>query len=503
MPQHTESTSAYIALFLLLSVAILTGWLGYQGALLHGSSVRVGVNVVQPSAQILNVTSPNSNGTYIAGQTLQIHVQFDQTVYVNIAAGTPTLTLNSGGTGTYSTGNGSDTLVFTYTIQNGETTSDLDTVSTASLSTNGATIRNADSVAVTLTLPSPGTSGSLGSNKNIVIALASGSGSTGTTSNSNAQEVATETVSGGRRNPVRIAPTVHRAAPEAPECRTTIVQESYRDVPDRAWFASGVRTFLCKGYLDTSFDRFRSGAGTTRAEVAKLLSLVHTLTGATVLTPTFDDADPTQWYVTFLERVAQQKIMLGTDNCAGSHPCLFRPADMITRAEFVATLLRSFRIAPKGTSQEFSDVSQNAWYFGSISAAAEHCILQGDPVTGAMRPDDQVSRAEMVVMLDRLLQGALHCARSPSPITEELQEKETVSTDPSEQLPTSIPTLVSDVSTDTNDAPISCETCTRCGEGLLNFCNARECSSLGACVFRRTLLKASCAPNPSLCASGN
>jgi uncharacterized repeat protein (TIGR02059 family) len=69
----------------------------------------------------------------------------------------------------YSSGSGSTVLVFNYTVQAGDTSSDLDYVATNSLALNGGTIKDAAGNNATLTLASPGASGSLGNSRAIVI----------------------------------------------------------------------------------------------------------------------------------------------------------------------------------------------------------------------------------------------------------------------------------------------------------------------------------------------
>ncbi len=60
-------------------------------------------------------------------------------------------------------------MTFSYTVQSGDTSADLDYVSTSALSLNGGTISDAASNSATLTLASPGAANSLGNNKALVI----------------------------------------------------------------------------------------------------------------------------------------------------------------------------------------------------------------------------------------------------------------------------------------------------------------------------------------------
>jgi len=126
---------------------------------------------VQPGAPtISSLTSSTANGSYKAGSTIDVSVTFSEAVSVT---GTPQLLLANGGSGQpvdYSSGSGTNTLHFNYTVQAGDTSADLDTFSTTALSLNSGTIRSSSgAIAATLTLPTPGAAGSLGANKSIVI----------------------------------------------------------------------------------------------------------------------------------------------------------------------------------------------------------------------------------------------------------------------------------------------------------------------------------------------
>jgi len=129
-----------------------------------GANKDIIIDTLQPT--ITNVTSSTANGTYSTGSTVLIQVVFSESVNVT---GSPTLTLNSGGTATYSSGNGTNTLTFTYTVANGHNSADLDYTNTTALSLNGGTIKDGVNNNAVLTLPAPGGVGSLGANKDIII----------------------------------------------------------------------------------------------------------------------------------------------------------------------------------------------------------------------------------------------------------------------------------------------------------------------------------------------
>ncbi|MBN8655678.1 MAG: DUF4082 domain-containing protein, partial [Anaerolineae bacterium] len=121
------------------------------------------------SPTITNVTSPDADGTYFAGDNITIEVTFNENVFVT---GTPQLMLELGavdGLANYVSGSGSDTLTFTYLVMPGDTTPDLDYVAPTSMTLNGGSVQDNALNNASLSLPIPAAAGSLGANKAIVI----------------------------------------------------------------------------------------------------------------------------------------------------------------------------------------------------------------------------------------------------------------------------------------------------------------------------------------------
>jgi hypothetical protein len=131
-----------------------------------GGSKSIAVDTTAPT--VTAVTSTTANGTYGVASVITITVGFSKPVVVT---GTPQLALNSGGTASYSSGSGTSTLSFTYTVGAGENTPKLDYTSTTALTLNGGTIFDTvtNPNAANLTLPAPGSAGSIGGSKSIVI----------------------------------------------------------------------------------------------------------------------------------------------------------------------------------------------------------------------------------------------------------------------------------------------------------------------------------------------
>ncbi|SOC38296.1 cadherin-like protein, partial [Rhizobium subbaraonis] len=130
---------------------------------------NITLDYLMPAPRVSAVSATETSGVYKVGDTISIVVTFNQQVTVS---GTPRLTLETGTTDRvvdYVSGSGSNTLTFTYTVEQGDRSSDLDYLSTGALGLNGGTIRNSDGTNAILTLPVPGTAGSLGSNTALLV----------------------------------------------------------------------------------------------------------------------------------------------------------------------------------------------------------------------------------------------------------------------------------------------------------------------------------------------
>ncbi|MET1077870.1 MAG: DUF4347 domain-containing protein [Pseudomonas sp.] len=146
------------------------GLAGSGGAQTDTDLINIGVASLNPLVSSVQVSNPD--GGYGLGDSILVTVRFDQAVIVNTTGGTPTLLLETGAvdrTATYVSGSGSDTLTFSYTVQAGDLSADLDYQSTGALALNGATISSITSDAAVLTLPALGGADSIAGQHQIQI----------------------------------------------------------------------------------------------------------------------------------------------------------------------------------------------------------------------------------------------------------------------------------------------------------------------------------------------
>ena len=127
-------------------------------------------DIIKPT--VSSVSSSTPNGSYKEGDTITVTVTFSEVVTVDTTLGTPTITLETGTTdrdATFSSGSGTGTLSFTYSVQPGDTSSDLEYTNTDALSANSDTIQDSAGNDAILSLPTIGGGASLSDNKNIII----------------------------------------------------------------------------------------------------------------------------------------------------------------------------------------------------------------------------------------------------------------------------------------------------------------------------------------------
>jgi hypothetical protein len=117
----------------------------------------------------------------------------------------------------------------------------------------------------------------------------------------------------------------------------------------------------------------------------------------------FSDVDGVSWYSQAINYLAQIGILLGYPDGT------FRPNAPVTRAEFSAMISRFFR-AFDAAPNNFTDVSASHWAARYIDMASSRGWVQGYG-DGTFRPDNAITRAEVVTLVNRAID------RVPNPAT--------------------------------------------------------------------------------------
>jgi len=148
------------------------------------------------------------------------------------------------------------------------------------------------------------------------------------------------------------------------------------------------------GFADGTF---RPENAITRAEIAAILARNLDLPPGGAYAGLFGDVPSAHWAWSDIERLKRSGLMIG--DASGN----FRPQAPITRAEMamIAAKWLGADLSAAG-SPAFADVDGGHWAAAAIDAASRAGILVGFE-DGTFRPDERLTRAQAVAVMNRLL----------------------------------------------------------------------------------------------------
>ena len=141
----------------------------------------------------------------------------------------------------------------------------------------------------------------------------------------------------------------------------------------------------------------------TRAEVATIFFRLLTDNARARYwsqTNDYSDIAPESWYNNAVSTLSNMGIINGYEDGT------FKPNAPITRAEFTAIATRFFDYTAEYDGA-FNDVSRSAWYADCVQAAVDMGLVDGYP-DGGFHPNSNITRAEAVTIVNRVLNRAPH-----------------------------------------------------------------------------------------------
>jgi hypothetical protein len=112
----------------------------------------------------------------------------------------------------------------------------------------------------------------------------------------------------------------------------------------------------------------------------------------------FDDVTPEYWAFEEITTLKEFGIVEGTGNNK------YKPTHNVTRAEFIKMMVTFNGIEPTNVELEFTDKDQiPSWATEHVGAAVQAGLIEGNG-DGTLRPNQNISRAEMVTILVRGLE---------------------------------------------------------------------------------------------------
>ncbi|WP_336776416.1 S-layer homology domain-containing protein [Paenibacillus sp. MMO-58] len=146
--------------------------------------------------------------------------------------------------------------------------------------------------------------------------------------------------------------------------------------------------------------------GTVRHVPTKLVVIngkhyvkINSLTNSTysVVWHPLEFADMTKhWAKDAVNDMGSRMVIEGTGNG------LFSPDRTITRAEFVAIVVRGLGLKLESGEVAFPDVKASDWYFGAVNTAVKYGLINGF-ADGAFRPDERITREQAMTILAKAM----------------------------------------------------------------------------------------------------
>ena len=132
----------------------------------------------------------------------------------------------------------------------------------------------------------------------------------------------------------------------------------------------------------------------TRAQAAQMFYRLL-LKKDVPITVQFSDVPADAWYATAVNTLAS----LGIVNGIGNNQ--FAPERQITRAEFTVIAMRFGKLDTSG-SNIFTDVNADDWFYDQVVGAIKYGWI-GGYADGTFRPNNTITRAEVTVIVNRML----------------------------------------------------------------------------------------------------
>lgn len=135
----------------------------------------------------------------------------------------------------------------------------------------------------------------------------------------------------------------------------------------------------------------------------------------------YTDVDQAQWYHNAVDYVLGNGLMNGTEKNT------FSPDETLTRGMVVTVLGRAAGVKTTDyTGTSFKDVKAGSWCAPYVAWAAENKVVNGYE-DGTFKPDQNVTREEMVAMLYRYCQSAGKTAQTEAAALDAFSDKTSVS----------------------------------------------------------------------------
>ncbi len=182
---------------------------------------------------------------------------------------------------------------------------------------------------------------------------------------------------------------------------TMMIPAAAKDFPDTNghWAQAAIGTWSDRGVLNGDDQgNFRPGDSITRAETATVLDNLISYEKQSV--KVFSDVKKEDWYALAVSRLYEAGVITGYEDGT------IRPSNGVTRQEAAVMIGRALGLDVSGADQsvlnQFSDQGLiQTWARPTVALMLSRGYIQGSD--GAFRPEDPITRAELVTILNNMI----------------------------------------------------------------------------------------------------
>ncbi|RJE83853.1 S-layer homology domain-containing protein, partial [Paenibacillus sp. 1011MAR3C5] len=128
---------------------------------------------------------------------------------------------------------------------------------------------------------------------------------------------------------------------------------------------------------------------------AVLNSMSNSIYGLIKNEKSFNDVS-THWAKSSINDLASRLVINGADEQR------FLPDSEITRAEFMAILIRALGLSSANKTLDFQDIAEKAWYYQAVQIGYSYGLIDGYS-DGSFKPNEKITRQEAMVILSRAM----------------------------------------------------------------------------------------------------
>ncbi|MEI8229962.1 MAG: dockerin type I domain-containing protein [Candidatus Peregrinibacteria bacterium] len=150
-------------------------------------------------------------------------------------------------------------------------------------------------------------------------------------------------------------------------------------VCDPSTFSAAVTSYVNRGFVTAANACTLLGTTASRQEFIRFLVEINGgILNPVPAQPSFDDVPVSSPYFRYVEEAAKERWATGDGGCLGTHPCTFRPLDVVKRSEFAVMAQQAFRLEGSLLAPGAADNPAGSAYHDDVQRMIDACAFSVD-----------------------------------------------------------------------------------------------------------------------------